>query len=118
MSISFDLPTFPEAPKEALNEDVCRRVRLLLASLLRVLDVSNREAERRMGYSNHSGYLSRLFHGSRQLRLWQILQILEAVDFPPSVFFATVFPSKADDEAHRDAAAEAAAIAFHADLLR
>ena len=68
------------------------RVRRLLQVTLRLKGVSNREIERRLGFSNHSGYLSRIFAGTRQLKMSQVLEILEAAGIPPGNFFRGIFP--------------------------
>lgn len=69
----------------------------MLQASIRFASLSNREVERRMGFSNHSGYLSRLFHGSRELKLRQLLDILEAVGIPPANFFQAVFPNPLEE---------------------
>ena len=52
---------------------------------------SNREVERRMGYSSNSGYLSRLFAGTRELKIRQLLQILQTIGMSPSSFFHAAY---------------------------
>ena len=68
------------------------RLRAMLQALIRTAGLSNREVERRMGFSTHSGYLSRLFHGYRELKMRQLLAILAAVGLPPANFFRAAFP--------------------------
>ncbi len=68
------------------------RVRRLLQVALHLSGLSNREIERRMGFSEHSGYLSRLFAGTRHLKMTQVLEVLEAAGIPPANFFRGVFP--------------------------
>ena len=72
--------------------DEVARIRKMLQAAIRLASLSNREVERRMGFSNHSGYLSRLFHGSRELKLRQLLDILAAVGVPPANFFHAAYP--------------------------
>lgn len=91
---------FPEArnllySRQAMSDvntaDEVARIRKMLQAAIRFTGLSNREVERRMGFSNHSGYLSRLFHGSRELKLRQLLDILEAVGIPPANFFHAAY---------------------------
>jgi hypothetical protein len=79
------------------TEDEVARVRKLLQAAIRLVSLSNREVERRMGFSNHSGYLSRLFHGSRELKLRQLLDILEAIGIPPANFFHAAYPHPVEE---------------------
>ncbi len=58
---------------------------------------SNREVERRMGYSSNSGYLSRLFAGTRELKIRQLLQILQTIGMSPSSFFHSAYPEIVDE---------------------
>lgn len=69
----------------------------MLQASIRFVSLSNREVERRMGFSNHSGYLSRLFHGTRELKLRQLLDILEAAGIPPANFFHAAYPQPAQE---------------------
>ncbi len=73
-------------------ESEAGRLRAMLRALIRAAGLSNREVERRMGFSTHSGYLSRLFHGSRELKVHQVLAILAAVELPPANFFQAAYP--------------------------
>ena len=69
----------------------------MLQGAIRLVNLSNREVERRMGFSNHSGYLSRLFHGSRELKLRQLLDILKALEIPPANFFHAAYPHPVEE---------------------
>ena len=84
------------------------RLRVRLRAAIRVAGLKNREVERRMGFSAHSGYLSRLFSGSRQLKVKQVLDILETIGMPAAEFFQDVFPGAGRAEAAGSTVAEAA----------
>src|SRR6185436_3301238 len=73
------------------KDDEILRVLALLRDALRYSNLSNREVERRLGVSANSGYLSRLFAGTRELKLRQILDILDVVGLPPANFFRAAF---------------------------
>ena len=89
-------PPAPTRPYAASAQQEARRVGRLLRRALSLLEVSNRTIEVRMGFSRHSGYLSRLFAGTRELRLCQILEILRAAGIPAASFFHVVFPQGAE----------------------
>lgn len=57
---------------------------------LRLLEVTNRRIENRMGWSH--GYLSRLFNGTIEPRLSHVFEILEILEVEPAEFFALAFP--------------------------
>lgn len=69
-------------------------VRTNLKTVLRLLDVTNREVETRMGWCN--GYLSRVFAGTLELRLDHILAILEVAGLHPAEFFQLTWPAPAE----------------------
>lgn len=75
------------------DEDVTR-ILAMLRDAVRFSNLPNREVERRLGSA--SGSLSRLFAGSGELKLRQILDILEIVGLPPANFFRVAF-SEPDD---------------------
>ena len=72
------------------------RVLAMLRDAVRYSNLSNREVERRLGVSANSGYLSRLFAGTRELKLRQILDVLDVVGLPPANFFRAVFAEPDD----------------------
>jgi transcriptional regulator with XRE-family HTH domain len=74
-----------------VHEEVERLLSVLRVAM-RMLDVSNREIEKRLGLSY--GYLSRLFSGSIELRVEHILQILEVLGLTPSEFFQLAYPRR------------------------
>lgn len=73
------------------TDDEVTRILAMLRDAIRYSNMSNREVERRLGYSANSGYLSRLFAGGRELKFRQILDILESVGLPPANFFRAAF---------------------------
>ncbi|HEX2222949.1 MAG TPA: hypothetical protein VHN15_01950 [Thermoanaerobaculia bacterium] len=73
------------------------RLTHLLKDAVQYSRISNREVERRMGYSSNSGYLSRLFNGSRELKVRQVLQILQTLGMSPSSYFHAVYPEIVDE---------------------
>jgi hypothetical protein len=73
------------------NDEEVTRVLAMLRDAVRYSNLSNREVERRLGYSANSGYLSRLFAADRELKFRQIVDILEIVGLPPANFFRAVF---------------------------
>ena len=73
-----------------------QRVLAMLRDAVRYSNLSNREVERRLGVSANSGYLSRLFAGTRELKLRQILDVLDVVGLPPANFFRAAFTEPDD----------------------
>jgi len=69
-------------------------VRTNLKTILRLLGISNREVENRIGWCH--GYLSRVFAGTLELRLDHILAILEVADLHPAEFFHLTWPAPAE----------------------
>ncbi|MCP4658840.1 MAG: helix-turn-helix transcriptional regulator [bacterium] len=67
---------------------VLKRLRLLIY----LLDDTLREVEKRSGFSR--GYLSQILTGTVEIKLWQVLAILEAIQLEPSEFFAELFPRR------------------------
>jgi hypothetical protein len=78
------------------TDDEVLRVLAMLRDAVRYSNLSNREVERRLEVGPNSGYLSRLFAGTRELKLRQILDILDVVGLPPANFFRAAF-SEPDD---------------------
>jgi transcriptional regulator with XRE-family HTH domain len=72
------------------------RVLAMLRDAVRYSNLSNREVERRLGVSANSGYLSRLFAGTRELKLRQIFDVLDVVGLPPANFFRAAFAEPDD----------------------
>lgn len=73
------------------------RMLLILRSAVRMSQLSNREVERRLGWS--SGYLSRLFAQDMALKIEHVLNICTAIGLPPGEIFRAVFPRKPGEAA-------------------
>ncbi len=73
---------------EQETERLLKKIRLLVF----FSDSSQRDLERRAGFSR--GYLSQLLHGHVDIKLWQLLVILNAMHVHPSEFFAELFPQR------------------------
>ena len=74
-----------------IQEEI-QRLLYVLRVAMRMLDVSNREIEKKLGLSY--GYLSRLFSGSIELKVEHILQILEVLGLTPAEFFQLAYPRR------------------------
>jgi transcriptional regulator with XRE-family HTH domain len=61
-----------------------------LKTALRLLGFTNREIERRLGYT--PSYLTRLFSGQIELRFEHIVDIVEAIGMTLPEFFAFAYP--------------------------
>lgn len=81
--------------RKKTDQDVTR-ILAMLRDAVRYSNLSNREVERRLEVSANSGYLSRLFAGSRELKLRQILDVLDVVGLPPANFFRAAFADPDD----------------------
>lgn len=71
------------------------RVIRLLRTLLRMLGFTNREIERRLGYT--PSYLTRLFGGQIELKFEHILQIERAMGLKPGEIFDFAYPRRGQD---------------------
>jgi transcriptional regulator with XRE-family HTH domain len=67
-----------------------QRILDLLRTLIRVLGLSNREIERRIGLS--PSYLSRLFGGYLELKFEHVLEISRALGLEPGEIFELAYP--------------------------
>jgi transcriptional regulator with XRE-family HTH domain len=84
-------------PRYDVDREETKRIVELLRTVLRVLPVSNREVERRLGLN--VGYLSRLFSGTIELKFEQIVAICRAAGLKPSEFFDLAYgkePTESD----------------------
>jgi len=77
----------PKKPPE--NQEI-QRILDVTQTLLRVLGLSNREIERRLGFS--PSYLTRVFTGYVEVKLEHILEIARAMGLSPAEFFSFVYP--------------------------
>jgi hypothetical protein len=74
----------------AMSEQEVARLTRLLQDAVKLSRQSNRAVERKMGLSG--GYLSRLFSGIMELRVSHVIDICNAIDFPPAEFFRAAYP--------------------------
>lgn len=72
------------------TNDEILRILDLLRTLIRILGLSNREIERRAGFS--PSYLSRLFGNYLELKYEHILEISRALGISPREFFELAYP--------------------------
>lgn len=70
------------------------RLLSLLRKAMRMLDIKHRDLAMRMGVS--PSYLSRLFHGVIDLKLDQLVRIVEALGLRPGEFFRIAYPDAAE----------------------
>jgi transcriptional regulator with XRE-family HTH domain len=70
------------------------RILDLLRTLIRILGLSNREIERRAGFS--PSYLSRLFGNYLELKYEHVLEIGRALGITPREFFELAYPDSAE----------------------
>lgn len=71
--------------------EVERLIRVLTTAM-RILDLSNREIEKRLHLS--PSYLSRLFNGLIELRVEHLLGISRAIGLTPAEFFHLAYPKR------------------------
>jgi transcriptional regulator with XRE-family HTH domain len=74
-----------------IQEEIQRLLQVLRLAM-RILDVSNRDIEKKLGLSY--GYLSRLFNGSIELKVEHILLISDVLGLTPAEFFQLAYPRK------------------------
>ena len=77
-------------PKKPTENQEIQRILDVTQTLLRVLDLSNREIERRLGLS--PSYLTRVFTGYVEVKLEHVLDIARAMGLSPAEFFSFVYP--------------------------
>jgi transcriptional regulator with XRE-family HTH domain len=66
----------------------------VLRTAMRILGVSNREVERRIGMS--PSYLTRVFSGGIELKAEHLIQISKAIGMEPAEFFHLAYPRRTD----------------------
>ncbi|HEV2856088.1 MAG TPA: helix-turn-helix transcriptional regulator [Thermoanaerobaculia bacterium] len=76
-----------------INAEILR-ILDLLRTLIRILGLSNREIERRAGFS--PSYLSRLFGNYLELKYEHVLEISRALGITPREFFELAYPDSAE----------------------
>ncbi len=70
------------------------RLLLVLRTAIRILGLTNREIERRLGLT--PSYLGRLFGGTIELKVEHVLSISRALGLAPSEFFELAYPRRPD----------------------
>lgn len=73
-------------------QDEVHRLLHVLRVAMRILEVTNRDIEKKMGLSY--GYLSRLFAGNIELKVEHVLLISEILGLTPAEFFQLAYPRK------------------------
>lgn len=76
------------------DKDESERLIRVLTTAMRILDLSNREIEKRLQLS--PSYLSRLFNGLIELRVEHLLSISRAIGLTPAEFFHLAYPKRSD----------------------
>jgi transcriptional regulator with XRE-family HTH domain len=76
-----------------MDHSESERLMSLLRKAMRMLDVKHRDLARRLGVS--PSYLSRLFHGVIDLKVDQLVRIVEALGLGPGEFFRMAYPEDA-----------------------
>lgn len=79
---------------EPQDKEEAERLIRVLTTAMRILDLSNREIEKRLDLS--PSYLSRLFNGLIELRVEHLLSISRAIGLKPAEFFQLAYPRRAD----------------------
>jgi transcriptional regulator with XRE-family HTH domain len=79
---------------EPQDKDEAERLIRVLTTAMRILDLSNREIEKRLDLS--PSYLSRLFNGLIELRVEHLLSISRAIGLKPAEFFHLAYPKRSD----------------------
>lgn len=80
----------PDNPEQ---EEVDRLL-LVLRTAIRLLGLTNREVERRLGMT--PSYLGRLFGGTIELKVEHVLSISRALGMAPAEFFELAYPRRPD----------------------
>jgi transcriptional regulator with XRE-family HTH domain len=76
------------APSDSADD--IEAARLLLRRLIRAQGLTLQEIDAKLQYAR--GYLSRIVNGETRLTYQHILDILRAIDVPPSLYFTTLHP--------------------------
>ncbi len=77
-----------------LDKTEVERLIRVLTTAMRILDISNREVERRLDLSQ--SYLSRLFNGLIELRVEHLIAISRAIGLKPGELFSLAYPRRPD----------------------
>lgn len=76
-----------------MDHSESERLMSLLRKAMRMLDVKHRDLAKRLGVS--PSYLSRLFHGVIDLKVDQLVRIVEALGLRPGELFRMAYPEDA-----------------------
>lgn len=88
--------------KESRDREEVFRVLEVINTLLRVLGISNREVERRLGL--HPSSLTRFFNGQVETKLEVVLGIARVVGLEYEELFSFVYPPRLDPESESQTA--------------
>lgn len=77
---------------ETQSREETERIIRMLRTALRLLGFTNREIERRLGYT--PSYLTRLFSGQIELRFEHIVDIVNAMGMTAEEFFQFAYPAR------------------------
>ncbi len=83
----------PEYNKDIMDPEVQRLINILRTAM-RVLGVTNREVERKLGQS--PSYLSRVFSGGIELKAEHLIHIPKAMGMEPAEFFQLAYPKQVE----------------------
>src|SRR6266496_2682838 len=89
----YTLPFMRDNPEE---EEVDRLL-LILKTTIRILGLTNREIERRLGL--HPSYLGRLFQGVIELKVEHVLAVSRGLGLAPAELFELAYPCRPDPPA-------------------
>src|SRR3954465_4566515 len=84
------------------EKDEVRRLLDVLQTLMRMLAVSNREVERRLGLQH--GTVSRLLNGTIEAKLEVVLGVARALGLEYEELFATAYPGRPDSRQESESA--------------
>jgi transcriptional regulator with XRE-family HTH domain len=76
------------------DQDEVNRLMNVLRTTIRLLGLSNRDIERRLGLT--PSYLSRLFGGYIELKVEHVIAIARAIGLQPAEFFELAYPRRVD----------------------
>lgn len=80
----------PAVYNPGMDPEVKRYI-TILRTCMRLLDITNRDIERKLGLS--PSYLSRLYSGGIELKAEHLVRIPQAMGLEPAEFFRLVYPS-------------------------
>jgi transcriptional regulator with XRE-family HTH domain len=84
---------------ETKSKEETERIIRMLRTALRLLGFTNREIERRLGYT--PSYLTRLFSGQIELRFEHVVEIASAIGMTAEEFFQFAYPVRASERSEQ-----------------